>query len=122
MYIANTIASAPPPMDPATGTSGAANGTAGAGGANNQLGPDSFLQLLTAQLQNQTPDSSVDPNQMMDELVSFNSLEQLMSINQILQQQFASTAAPSGTAGGAGSIAASGGAASANGAKEPGNA
>lgn len=113
MDIANTIASATPPMAPASGASATAAGT-GTAGANSQFGPDSFLQLLTVQLQNQTPDSSLSPDQMMQELVSFNSLEQLVSINQILQQQFASTAAPSGTAGGSAQTVSSG-AASANG-------
>lgn len=92
MNITNTGAL---PTAAATATSG--SGASGASSPNSQFGPDSFIQLLTAQLQNQTPSSTLDPNQMMTEMVQFNSLEQLMSINQVLTQQFAS-AAGGGTA------------------------
>lgn len=102
MYIASPTLSTPPAMNPATGAQ-AANSAAG---TNNQLGPDAFIQLLTVQLQNQTPDNSMDPNQMMSELVSFNSLEQLMSINQVLQQSLGANAV-SGGGGAAGASAAS---------------
>lgn len=83
LNITNTGA---PPSAAATATSG--SGSGGVSSPNSQFGPNSFIQLLTAQLQNQTPSSTLDPNQMMTELVQFNSLEQLMSINQVLTQQF----------------------------------
>lgn len=40
-----------------------------------------FLQLLIAQLQNQDPLSPMDNSQFVTQLATFNSLEQLMSIN-----------------------------------------
>lgn len=45
-----------------------------------------FLQLLTTQLQNQTPLDPVDPNQFTTELVQFNMLDELTQIRQLLQQ------------------------------------
>jgi flagellar hook assembly protein FlgD len=48
--------------------------------ASNTLGPDSFITLLTAQLQAQDPLSPMDPDQMVNELTSINSLQQLVQI------------------------------------------
>ncbi len=63
------------------------------------LGADTtqtFLTLLMAQLKTQDPLSPMDPNQMVTQLVQFNSLGQLMSIRQLLEQQ--TPAAQSATA------------------------
>ncbi|HJW71226.1 MAG TPA: FlgD immunoglobulin-like domain containing protein [Geothrix sp.] len=50
------------------------------------LGQDGFLQLLVAQLKNQDPTSSgQDPNQMIQQLTSFSSLEQAQQTNSLLQ-------------------------------------
>ena len=49
-----------------------------------ELNANSFVTLLTAQLQAQDPLDPMDPNQMMGELVSLNSLQQLMAIKQDL--------------------------------------
>ncbi|MGB2643757.1 MAG: flagellar hook capping FlgD N-terminal domain-containing protein [Candidatus Acidiferrum sp.] len=46
----------------------------------NTLGPDSFITLLTAQLQAQDPLSPMDPDQMVNELTSINTLQQIMQI------------------------------------------
>ena len=46
----------------------------------NTLGPDSFITLLTAQLQAQDPLSPMDPDQMVSELTSINTLEQITQI------------------------------------------
>jgi flagellar basal-body rod modification protein FlgD len=46
---------------------------------------DMFLQLLTAQLQNQSPIDPVDPTQFVGQLVQFNTLDQLIQIREILQ-------------------------------------
>ncbi|MEI7614829.1 MAG: flagellar hook capping FlgD N-terminal domain-containing protein, partial [Betaproteobacteria bacterium] len=56
-----------------TASSSAATAT-----AKNALDKDSFLKLLVAQLKNQDPtsDSSQDPNQMVQQMTSFSSLEQ----------------------------------------------
>ena len=47
---------------------------------------DSFMQLLIAQLQNQSPLDPVDPNQFVGQLVQFNTLNEIISIRQLLQQ------------------------------------
>lgn len=46
----------------------------------NTLGPNSFITLLTAQLQAQDPLSPMDPDQMVNELTSINTLQQLVQI------------------------------------------
>jgi flagellar basal-body rod modification protein FlgD len=45
-----------------------------------------FLQLLTAQLQSQSPLDPLDPNQFVAQLAQFDSLSELTQINQTLQQ------------------------------------
>lgn len=60
-----------------------------------------FIQLLTAQLQNQSPIDPVDPTEFTSQLVQFNMLDQLSQINQTLQNAFtpaASTSTGSSTA------------------------
>lgn len=55
--------------------------------AKNTLSQDSFLKLLVAQLKNQDPTSasSQDPNQMIQQLTGFSSLEQATQSNTLLQ-------------------------------------
>ena len=54
--------------------------------AKNALDKDGFLKLLVAQLKNQDPTSaSQDPNQMVQQLTSFSSLEQAQQTNTLLQ-------------------------------------
>lgn len=61
-------------------TSGSATAT-----AKNTLDKDSFLKLLVAQLKNQDPTSAgQDPNQMIQQLTSFSSLEQAQQTNTLL--------------------------------------
>lgn len=45
-----------------------------------------FMDLLTAQLKNQSPFDPVDPMQFTSQLVEFNMLDQLTQINSALQQ------------------------------------
>jgi flagellar basal-body rod modification protein FlgD len=54
--------------------------------SNNQLGPNSFITLLTAQLQAQDPLNPMDPSQMVNQLTQINSLQQLIQIQTDLQQ------------------------------------
>jgi flagellar basal-body rod modification protein FlgD len=68
----------PVPAD-ATTPSTSANSLDGTSG-------DTFLQLLSTQLQNQSPLDPVDPNQFVSQLVQFNTLDQIISIRQLLQQ------------------------------------
>ena len=65
-----------------TATSSAATAT-----AKNTLDKDSFLKLLVAQLKNQDPTSASgqDPNQMVQQMTSFSSLEQAQQTNTLLQ-------------------------------------
>jgi flagellar basal-body rod modification protein FlgD len=48
----------------------------------NELGPDAFITLLTAQLQAQDPLNPMDPNQMVTELTSMNTLQETIQIRQ----------------------------------------
>jgi flagellar basal-body rod modification protein FlgD len=43
-----------------------------------------FLTLLVTEMKNQDPTSATDPNQYINQLVSVNSLQQLIQINQTL--------------------------------------
>lgn len=52
-------------------------------GTNGLKGSD-FMTLLISQLKNQDPTSPMDPTQFVTQLVQFNSLEQLININQDL--------------------------------------
>ncbi|MGI4854662.1 MAG: flagellar hook capping FlgD N-terminal domain-containing protein [Janthinobacterium lividum] len=45
---------------------------------------NTFLQLLTQELQNQDPTAPMDSTQMVGQMISLNQLEQLSSINQKL--------------------------------------
>lgn len=65
--------------------------------ASNTLGPDSFITLLTAQLQAQDPLSPMDPDQMVNELTSINTLEQITEVRSDMDTLVA--ALPSGQGG-----------------------
>src|SRR5215469_4093379 len=74
-----------------TTTSGSTSTT-----SNAVQGTDSmFMQLLTAQLQNQSPLDPVDPMQFTSQLVQFNMLDQLTQINSALQQNLGNPSTPS---------------------------
>jgi len=51
-----------------------------------ELTGNSFITLLTAQLQAQDPFDPTDPTTFLNELVQFNSLQQLIDINTQLAQ------------------------------------
>lgn len=94
-----------------TSSSGSASSTSSSSQApSNTLGPDSFITLLTAQLQAQDPLSPMDPNQMVNELTSINTLEQITEVRADMDTLVA--ALPSGQGGsGSGSGSTSGSAA-----------
>lgn len=46
---------------------------------------DMFMQLLVAQLQNQSPLSPMDPTQFVGQLAQFSELSEITQINQLLQ-------------------------------------
>jgi len=63
-----------------------------AGSASNvDLSSNAFITLLVAQIQGQDPLNPMDPTQFVTQLVQFNQLDQLMSINQTLENGAAST-------------------------------
>src|SRR5215469_9012539 len=72
----------PNPADQLPGTQSASS---------NQLGPNSFLQLLTAEMQNQDPTQPQDPTQSVTQLAQFSALQyqqQLTSAFQAFQSNF----------------------------------
>jgi flagellar basal-body rod modification protein FlgD len=62
------------------------------------LGENSFLQLLTAQLQNQDPLDPTSDSDFVGELAQFSSVEQLTSANTTLQQLVVGQASTNQTA------------------------
>jgi flagellar basal-body rod modification protein FlgD len=75
-----------------SGSSGASDGS------NSTITSNDFLTLLVTEMKNQDPTSATDPNQYINQLVSVNSLEQLIEINQTLSGTLSSgSGASSGT-------------------------
>lgn len=70
------------------GQSLAATKTAGAAdsGSKNNLDKNTFMTLLVAQLKNQDPLAPQDGAQFLAQLAQFNSVEQLININDKLNQ------------------------------------
>lgn len=66
------------PAAASTATAGQANSSSG-------IGANDFLTLLVTEMQNQDPTATTDPNEYVNQLVSVNSLEQLIQINETLQ-------------------------------------
>jgi flagellar basal-body rod modification protein FlgD len=65
----------------ATNKTGAANS-----GSKNNLDKNTFMTLLVAQLKNQDPLAPQDGAQFLAQLAQFNSVEQLININDKLNQ------------------------------------
>lgn len=53
---------------------------------NSELGQDQFLQLLVAQMENQDPINPMDGKEFASQLAEFNSVEQLIGVNDGLKQ------------------------------------
>ena len=64
----------------ASGTGAAPNGS-----GSSELGQKNFLQLLVAQMKNQDPINPMDGKDMASQLAQFNSVEQLISVNEGLK-------------------------------------
>lgn len=64
---------------------GTQSATQAANGTNN-----TFLTLLVTELKSQDPTAPMDATQMVAQMLSMNQLNQLISINQILQNTFGS--------------------------------
>lgn len=73
---------------PATGTATAAAAAARPGSQATGLGADfnTFLRLLTTQLQNQDPTNAMSPEQMTQQLVQFAGVEQQVRMNGSLEK------------------------------------
>ena len=83
------------------GTSGTnTNTSSNAMGLTGSTG-DMFLQLLTTQLKSQDPISPMDPTQFVGQLVSFNTLGEIMQIRQLLGSMTDSSTSSSSAANGA---------------------
>lgn len=67
-------------------TTSSSSGTSGSSANPIQDTNSMFMDLLTAQLQNQSPFDPIDPTQFTSQLVEFNMLDQLTQINSTLQQ------------------------------------
>lgn len=66
----------------------AADTTTNSGLPSSQGLNDMFLQLLVAQLQNQSPLNPMDPTQFVGQLAQFSELSEVTQINQLLQKNF----------------------------------
>jgi len=88
----NAISQTAPQAVSHDGSTTSSNGMPNPQGLNNM-----FLQLLVAQLQNQSPLNPMDPTQFVGQLAQFSELSEVTQIEQILQQAVpvkSGTAAP----------------------------
>ena len=74
----------PHPLGSTSGTSASSSSSSNSTTPSNQLDANSFITLLAAQLQAQDPLNPLDPNQMVNELTSMNTLQQTIQIRQDL--------------------------------------
>jgi flagellar basal-body rod modification protein FlgD len=71
------------------------------------ISANDFLTLLVTEMQNQDPTADTDPNEYINQLVSVNSLEQLIDINQTLSSNLGASASGSGSGSPSGQVASS---------------
>ena len=71
------------------------------------ISANDFLTLLVTEMQNQDPTADTDPNEYINQLVSVNSLEQLIDINQNLSTALGDSSTTSGSGTTTGQAAAS---------------
>jgi flagellar basal-body rod modification protein FlgD len=81
------------PMGATTNSASASSASSSAASDSATISANDFLTLLVTEMQNQDPTANTDPNEYINQLVSVNSLEQLISINQTLTTSLGSTAA-----------------------------
>jgi flagellar basal-body rod modification protein FlgD len=77
-----------PMASPATDTGSSSSSSA-------TISANDFLTLLVTEMQNQDPTANTDPNEYINQLVSVNSLEQLIDINQNLSTTSSAGTSPS---------------------------
>lgn len=61
------------------------------------ISANDFLTLLVTEMQNQDPTADTDPNEYINQLVSVNSLEQLIDINQTLTTDLGTSSSAKGS-------------------------
>jgi flagellar basal-body rod modification protein FlgD len=66
---------------------------------------NTFLQLLSVQLENQSPMNPVDPNQFVTQLATFDSLGELTQIQSLMQTLVNDVGGASGSAASASAVA-----------------
>lgn len=71
-----------PNLSPLDASAGSGSASSSQNTPNNQLDGNSFITLLTAQLQAQDPLNPLDPNQMVSELTEMNTLQQIIQIRE----------------------------------------
>jgi flagellar basal-body rod modification protein FlgD len=84
------------PMAGSTG--GTSNGTSDSSGDSATISANDFLTLLVTEMQNQDPTADTDPNEYINQLVSVNSLEQLIDINKNLSTALGQGGSTAGSA------------------------
>jgi flagellar basal-body rod modification protein FlgD len=77
----------------ATGSSGLSDSSSSSAA----ISANDFLTLLVTEMQNQDPTANTDPNEYINQLVSVNSLEQLIDINQNLSTAMGGSSTGSGS-------------------------
>jgi flagellar basal-body rod modification protein FlgD len=70
------------------------------------ISANDFLTLLVTEMQNQDPTADTDPNEYINQLVSVNSLEQLIDINATLTKDAGSSSSASASPQNASGVAA----------------
>ena len=93
------------PQAATNSSSGSSSSSSPSAPADNGLNANSFITLLTTQLQAQDPLSPMDPSQMVTELTQMNTFEQLLQIRQDMDALLGQ-AQGGGAAGGASTVAA----------------
>ena len=100
----SSMAASPLPLVSAT-TQGASGATTSGGSSSTGLDSvdslgTTFMSLLAQELQNQDPTQPMDSTDMVGQMISLNQLDQLASIDQLLDTQFGGTASTTATSGG----------------------
>lgn len=84
-------------------TSSSSSATSSSSSSSSAPGVDltnTFLQLLSVQLENQSPMNPVDPNQFVTQLATFDSLGELTQIQSLMQTLVNDVGGPSSAASG----------------------
>jgi flagellar basal-body rod modification protein FlgD len=95
--VTSTFFNQPSAMDSTSGATSSSDSSSSQT-PSNTLDADSFITLLTTQLQAQDPLNPLDPNQMVDELTSMNTLQQIIQMREDLDAMLGTTQTSGGSA------------------------